>query len=800
MLTLIRQTFYTVFFLSIFPVFCWGQTIKGTLFNEESEAINFALVSLYQLPDGTMITQGFPSDEGVFNFSDLQEGSYQVFVEGGLGFDMYQSDLLVVKKDSSESIDLGNITLKYATQELDAAVVTAEKIKPVLEYDIDKIVMNVEGTSLGTMPSIMNILQLAPQVAIEGGKVTVLGKSNILLLVNGKQTNLKLESIPASIIESMEIISDPSAKYDANVEAVINIILKKGSLEGIQGTVYAKYIQGVYPRANVGTSIGVNKGKFSANINLDYSYNRIRSITDASRTFEATQPFYYSNTALRQELLEHTFYTDLDLSWAFNPKHSITLTTSYSMSRIPENKVFQTDDFTDVHQGSVIDSTLANETHTLAQGDNWQVQLGYDGKIGEELSISTAVNYINLQPLNNSNYKFDFTNAANTNDNRLITYGMNDTTKAHILIGQFDGSWNRKANRIDFGAKYTNLNTYYSIFFNNLNTTAIPGTDTWFRYNESIYALYLQWKGGWKNIQWRFGFRGEYAWTSGVDQKNASTNLGRFNYFPSAALLWILSDDHYLKLAYNKSIQRVHFFDRSPYEYYTSLYTNFVGNPLLRPQITHSVQLNYILMSRFQFTLYYNEQIDYMNQISERHGSLETFKNINFQNSNFGLSVSGQVGLTDWWKLAFKVSGTGIYTRGENQGQAFNTLSGYANIYLMQSFNLWNWMHIDAIASYRSPYSVAIYNTNHLFFFDVNLRKTFFDDQFTVSIYVSDVFGTNIERNSINFGTQQMEAVHNRDVRTVTLSLMYNFSKGREKEVNSKTTLDENTLNRINKN
>jgi hypothetical protein len=332
--------------------------------------------------------------------------------------------------------------------------------------------------------------------------------------------------------------------------------------------------------------------------------------------------------------------------------------------------------------------------------------------------------------------------------------------------------------------------------FNN-NDVQFTGNNNWFQYNESIYAAYLQWKGGIGNLQWRFGLRGEYATTKGVDKQNTSTDFGQFDYFPSAALFFMPSKKHIFKLTYNKSIQRVSFFNRSPYSFYTSLYTNYKGNPDLRPEITHSIEFDYILMSRFSFKLFHNEVIDYVSQVSERNGSLETFKSINFQNSNFGLSISGQLALSNWWKIGFKLMGSGIYTRGKVQNQQFNTWSVYTNLNLIQSFNLWDWMGIDAIANYTSPRSIGIYNTSHLFYFDLNLRKTFLNDQLTVSIYLSDLFGTKRERNNIDFNTQKMDVFHNRDVQTVTLSLIYNFSKGREKTVEPVNTINDNTVDRM---
>ncbi len=794
---MLRFFTFTIFLLLSYC--CWGQTIKGRLVTEEVEPINFALVSLHNLSNGHLKAQVFPSDEGVFTFGAIEAGSYRVHVEGGLGFDMYESDSLVIKDDPAQIYDLGDIVLKYTVYETDVALVTADSIKPMLEYDIDKMTMNIEGTSLGTLPSLSTLLELAPNVSQVGGVVSIAGKSNVLILINGKRTNLKLENIPPNIIESIEIISNPSAEYDANVGAVLNINLKKGSMEGIQGNVYAKYTQGIYPRFDAGSLINFNKKKFTAQLSIDYSYYKIRSVSIADRRFEATQPFYYSGSELKQESEEHSLNTNLSLGWSFNPNHDITLSGEYSYFNAPNNSTSQQDVFSSTLEAIDIDSTLDNTTTFKSIGNNFQAQLSYNGKFGKHWSIASELSYLYITPSNNSDFSFQLSNINNPAQNSVVNYHMNDSTQAGLLIGQLDLSWNKKSNTIDFGAKYTNINTYYSIAFEN-NNIQFTGNSNWFRYNEGIYAAYLQWKSSIGKFQWRLGLRGEYATTKGIDRQNLQTNIGQFNYFPSAALLFTLSQDHIFKLAYNKSIERVSFFDRSPYVYYTGLYTKFEGNPNLRPQISHSVSLEYFLMGRFSFQLYYNEVIDYINQVSELNGSLEAFRSINFQNSNYGLSVGGQFKPLNWWTISYNLAGAGAYTRGEAQNQPFNTWTAYVYLGLYQSFNLWNWMKVDAIVSYTSPYAVGIYSAGHLFFLDLNLSKNFFKDQLTVSIYLSDLFGTRLQQNGVDFNAQQRTVVHNRDVRTVTLSLIYNFSKGRKKEVEPINTIDDNTVDRLLKN
>lgn len=791
--------FFTSAIFLLLSYCCLGQAIKGRLVTESVEPINFALVSLYNLSDENLKAQVFPSDEGIFTFDAIESGSYQIRVEGGLGFDMYQSDSLVIKNGDKEIYNLGDIVLKYTVYETDIAVVTADSIKPLLEYDIDKTTMNIGGTSLETLPSLSTLLELAPNVSQVGDAISIAGKSNVLILINGKRTNLRLENIPPNIIESIEIISNPSAEYDANVGAVLNIILKKGSMEGIQGNVYTKYTQGIYPRFDAGSLINFNKKKFTAQLSIDYSYNKIRSVSIADRKFEATQPFYYSISELKQESEEHNLSTNLSLGWSFNPNHDITLSGEYSHFNAPNNNTNQQDVFSSTPEAVNLDSTLDNTTRFKSIGNNFQAQLSYNGKFGEHWSMASAVSYLYITPSNNSDFSFQLSNINNPAQNSAFNYQMNDSTQAGLLIGQLDWSWNKKSNTIDFGAKYTNINTYYSIAFEN-NNVQFTGSSNWFRYNEGIYAAYLQWKSSVGKFQWRLGLRGEYATTQGIDRQRLQTNIGQFNYFPSAAVLLTLSKDHIFKLAYNKSIERVSFFDRSPYVYYTGLYTKFEGNPNLRPQIRHSVGLEYFLKERFSFQLYYNEVIDYINQVSELNGSLETFRSINFQNSNYGLSVSGQLKPLNWWHISFSLTGAGAYTRGEAQNQPFNTWTAYVYLGLYQSFNLWNWMKMDAIVSYTSPYAVGIYSADHLFFLDLNLSKSFLKDQLTVSIYLSDLFGTRLQRNGVDFNAQQRTVVHNRDVRTVTLSLIYNFSKGREKGVEPINTVDDNTIDRLLKN
>lgn len=773
-----------------------SQHITGKLVNEESIPINFALVSFYQLGAEYPTTQQFPNEQGQFSFSSSESGSYFVLVEGGMGFQPHQSDTLILTGDSTQVIDLGTITVQYQIQERQTIVVEADAITPMLEHDVDKTTMNIEGSSLSTLPNLSMALRLVPEVANDGGNLTVNGKGKILVLINGKRTTMSLENISPSMVKSVDVVSNPSAEYDADVEAIINVTLKKGSLEGIHGNFYANYIQGIHPRASLGANLDINKKKFSAHFDINYEYNRLRTTSDVNRIFEETIPFYYSETNLTQELMDHNLSTNLNLSWRFNEQHRIEIMGGGSFNRAPNNTTQQEDIFTSTPEGTTIDSSLSNTTNTQSIADNFQARLSYDGHFGENWALSTTIDYMRLNPYKYSKYNFGFSDVFNANRNFVFDYTMNDSTRAHLWIGRVDLTWNEKGHEIKGGVQYTAINTFYNISFDN-NDVQLTGEDNWFKYNEQIYAVYGQWRGGLQNWKWRLGLRGEYSKTQGIDRQDTESDWEQLDYFPSAGVLFMPVENHIFRLTYSKSIQRVGFLGRSPYQFFTGLYTSFEGNPNLRPQITHSTDLTYILMRRYVFNAYYNEVIDYISQISELRGTLQTFRPINFRSTNYGLSFTTQFYLSDWWQLSFKAEGKGIRTHGVNQGETFDNHSIYTNLALVQDFNCWNWMNLGVTVSYTSPYTVGIYNTGHLFFVDVNLHKTFANDQWTVALYISDVFGTHLNRNSVNFNAQQMTAIHNNDVRTATLSLIYNFSRGRGQEDTGESNVDEQTLNRI---
>ncbi|WBM75942.1 outer membrane beta-barrel protein [Saprospira grandis] len=788
-----KALYYLSLISFFFSSYSYAQNISGQLTTAENEPMNFALVYLYQA-DGALINGGFPDKNGQFKYEDLAQGYYKIAIDGGVGFKSYEFDSLLVS--DSISVNLGSLKIEYA----EGVVIQAKKVKPVLEIDVDKTILNVADNSLSTFPSTAQVLALAPEVSVQNGAISVLGKGNIRILINGKRTNLKLENIQPNTILAIEIISNPSAKYDADVDAVINILLKKGTLEGVQASVYSKYTQGIYPRTDLGASINYNKNKFSANLNAGYDYNKIRSVTKGQRAFEVSLPYYYSNTYLQQDQCANNFYVNADLSWNFGPQHQLTLSGEYSTNNAPaeQNVNNQSDYFggDPTVSLSTADSFLQNQTHTQSQSNNYQAQLNYHNQFSEHWGMTAAINYMQLQPLSFNQYNFDFINQLDPGQSFNFSYQLADTSRAKLLISQLDFDWNKNAHSISFGAKHSYINSYYSLFFKN-NDINFTGEDNQFEYDQSIYASYISWKSSWKRWQWSLGMRAEHSDLAGADRLGLASQQKRFDLFPSASVLWFKSNKHIFRFAYSKSIQRTGFFDRSPYRYYTGLYTQFLGNPNLRPQITHSGSLSYILNGQFMFTLFQNEMIDYINQISEREGSLERFQNINFQNSTFGLSIGGQLPLKKYGQLSVKVSPTGIYSRGMAQGENFKTLSFNTNCYLMHSFSLWNWIQVDIVANYSSPMAIAIYERKHLFYMDINLRKRFLQDKLSVSLYLADIFGTNVERNSVDFYQQKMQVKHYRDVQTLTLSLQYNFNYGRERDIFSVETMDENTLERV---
>jgi hypothetical protein len=248
--------------------------IKGTLKDEKGEPLPFTTLFLKNSSDSTLYKGELSAEDGRFLFEHIREGSYYLEVKA-VGMSQYRSVTLIISESKPET-DLGTITLNPAATDLHAVTITA--YRPFIERQVDRTVVNVENSVVFAGASVMDMMEKLPAVQVnQDGIISLKGKQGVIIMIDGKPTQMSgqdlanmLRGMSSASIQKIEIITNPSAKYDAAGNAgIINIVMKKNKKEGLNGSLTGGYGQGRYEKYNGGFTIGYKNAKY----NLFANYN-----------------------------------------------------------------------------------------------------------------------------------------------------------------------------------------------------------------------------------------------------------------------------------------------------------------------------------------------------------------------------------------------------------------------------------------------------------------------------------------------------------------------------------------------
>ena len=736
--------------------------IKGRLLVEgTSTPVEFATVSVFNRADSSLSTGGLTDLEGVFNIP-VKPGSYYLNIQF-MGFqEVTISDVLVNRQN--RIFNVGDVSIKEDETLLDEVVVQTERTE--MELTLDKKVYNI-GKDLSNLGgSASDLLANLPSVEVDvEGNVSLRGSENVQILVDGKPSGLiglsgtgGLQQLQGNLIERVEIITNPSARYDAEGGAgIINIILKKDKAKGFNGSFQ---VQGGLPQNN-GASINVNYRTGWINWFVNYGVTARTSPGQGftNNFFFRPDSTYYinqDNDRERKSLSQNVrFGSDI----YFNEKNVLTLSASYRDADsdnttktgylfLDENRVQFSDRF-----------RIDNEEEVDV---NWQYELNFERDFkrkGQKLSFT-------LQQQDSEETEIsafdDVTNFVDGSSVDLIQRARNDNGEGRQLV-QLDyiHPFAKKA-KLELGLRY-NERTIFNNYIVESDSAAtgveanfeeVTELTNKFSFDERIYAAYGILSNQYEKLSWQLGLRAE--------QTNLDTQLiplnpedeGRteyepkrqdyFSLFPSANLTYKYSDISSVQLSYSRRISRPRFRNLNPFITYSNPLSLFTGNPDLRPQFTDSYEVG-ILQNRkassIYVGLYYRHTTDVVQRITELDGEGITRRlpmNLGTRD-DIGVETNINYDITK----KFRVTSTMNFFNsqvdgGENLSAEATTISTrlgtfYRNRKLLNAQLSW---------FYRAPQNTPQGTRKSIQSLDVGLSKDVLKNNGTISFNVRDLFNT----------------------------------------------------------
>lgn len=775
--------------------------IEGSVSNEKGEALEYVTVLLRQLQDSVLIAGTTTNATGQYTFESVTRGKY-VLTLTFVGY--HKQSTAIELQDGANSYLLPVIILKEYAQVLGEVVVRGQK--PLIEQEGDKLILNVQNSVVAAGGNVAELLQRAPGVSVDqNDQISLNGKPGVTILIDGKITYLPpaelatlLRSMNANNIATVEVISNPSARYDAaGNSGMINIKMKKSTSEGFNGS------------ATIGTGYG-RYGKANGNINLNYRTKKWTHFLTYGYVFD--KRFYYAwderispgnDKAISftkvidrvQKLPSHTWQAGSE--WQWDARNSISMSTTGSYNeRFTDNN-----SFLQIRPASASepDSTFIIDNDQQYRWHNISGSVGYKHiftRVGSELTVD----------FDHSRYGFGL------NDNFIIKgFEKEDIYKnEYNVLSDQPSSFNIYAGRADYthrlneqvsfetGIKYSYVKTINDIrFTNNLSgqyeTDTIRSSD--FNYAEQIGAGYVNVKTKLLGFDAQLGLRAEQTQYRGFSiRANKSIERNYFRVFPGINLNRTISENYQLGLSYSYRIDRPSYKDLYPYVFFFDPFDSQFGNPTLLPQFTHNIQVSQTIAKDYVINFGYSSIRQYMAftilLYEDQVSSYAIKKNFDaFQ--NYYLTVIAPIRVTRNWTINCNLNlfYNNFNTQFLNEIYTSSCFSGIANV--SQTITLPWGMTGEIAAVYNAPTVVGLFQNQALGSLNAGLQKQVFNKKATLRLNITDIFQTNRARYRIEYPGLDMNIYVRNETRIVRLNFTYTMGRATGKASRRRNTLED---------
>lgn len=762
--------------------FAQENSVSGFIEDDKGQSIAFAHIILMKAIDSSVVKGVSSNDKGFFIFDKLPSDTY-TFKFSFMGYtDVYKSFLV------DKPIDFGTIVLMESSEELDEISIIAKK--PSLKKLSDRLVFNIENTPLieGNM---FDVLKGTPGILVMDNNIQVKNISPTVY-INDKKVHLSgeelvqlLESSSANSIKSVEVITNPSAKYDAESGAVINIVMSKNLVTGYSGNVFANYTQGVFPKYDGGMSHFFKNDKIYFFANYTYSDKKINrdgeTIINYLDTNQAVNQIWESDVNRNTWTKTHNFNFNFDYS--IDDRNSLSL--SSMMLWMPYFK-YDISNRTNVF-GANHDLDFYYNANNQSNDDKYN--LGFDLDFvhrfkneGEKLTFNSHFTTYDYQ--RDQNVMSDYFNADHS-FMQHTAYRTDNNQNTQIFTVQTDYSLPLNSiSNLETGIKFSDIQTNSAILQFNINNGQeildMANSDA-FDYDEAIYAAYVNYSIDWEKLSLTTGLRAEQTKVNGFSVANNENNTSDYlEWFPTASLNYSISDDVSLFSNYSRSITRPDYASLNPFRFFLNDNTIVTGNPLLQPVIVNHVELGTTLNTRFTISAYYKTYANNVFElpIQDNVNNILTFTPINIkQTEEYGLDFITYFNVLKNWSVYFVTSFYNTTDESEFDN-VFLSRSQWSNYSILS--NDFSFLKDQSlIANFTMVYSSkgqqGFIEVDDLLFSELSLSKTILKSKGTLSLAISDLFNQQDFMTRSRYLNQYNSNLIIQDTRTIKLGFRYKF-------------------------
>lgn len=756
--------------------------VQGQVVFQDNSLAIAAAVSIIRQRDSALIGTAAVSTDGFFRFHNISGGTYIINVKYK-GYQDQSSGAFVVGTSTPVTVPAIKLIKSIALREVVIANKTA-----YIENRPEKTILNIEKGGLATSVSILDVLGSAPGVRVNhDGEVFLKGVQKAAVAINGRLIKLsaadlaeQLQNLPVGNISQVELISNPSGRYEASGSGgVINIILKKGQGEGFNGAVSPSAGRGNFYRFGSGVNLNYRTGKLNFFGNMNFNdYNTDHTII-TNRYVGAATKFdvdYYNS----QKTYSGSYNAGADYN--IDDTHTIgfLIVGSFNNSFLHKNTASA------IFNNSVHDSTLTTESTLNKRINNINYNINYNGKLGhssQTLSADADYSVYNRNSAEDLNSVIYYANTGITTD---PSYYVNHAP-THItdVSGRVDYvNPISKTMRLEAGLKSVYANSDNSQQFDKVISDVHYPNDflsSQFKYTENISSAYINYIATpSKKFDYQVDLRVEHTHSDAntIDEKHRVVR-DYTDYFPTVMLNYHAGDNHLLSLNFNRRIDRPLYQELNPIIAFQDRYNLTSGNAYLKPAYQNKIELAHTYKSKYTTTVYATFTSDFNNFTyfvqNDATGIFMVSKTNLKMARTYGLTFDAPVEVSDWWNININVDAS--YQHYADYAGKLDQGTTDAIFKLNQQFTLPADISINLSAQYEVPTFYAIYHYRSSYYASPSISKKLFGKRATLSLSVKDVFNTERDRYSTEYANLSMHGYDKKETRIGSLSFTWRFGK-----------------------
>lgn len=764
----------------------WAQNrlqVRGVVYDDAGSPIENVSIYLLSAKTKAIIKTTLTDESGVYNLTNVPKGEF-VIQASSIGYAPYVTNAFVINDVS--------LTMEAFKLVVEASIineVTVEGKVPLVQQRDGKLVLNVENSTLSAGNNALDILQRAPGVSVDKDEnVLLMGQQGANVTIDGRQTYMSgdqlasfLKAMDGSQIKSVEVGTGRTAKDDAEGSiGTINIVLKKNRLEGVNGTFLASAAQGKHTRGN--TSLNVNYKKNNTSFfgmygftadkrQYDLNINRIVKSDVVNRVFDQ-----------KTDMIDNDKTHNYRMGVEHKTSERNTVFMQFSGMRYDEKS--KSNSLTQIGPDGVkVDSVLHTATQTDEPFNRYSLNFNNEFKIdsnGKKLTFDADWTAFR----NKNSMNFDY---RTTDPSGILLYEpelerSSMPLKIDIYVAKLDYVQPIGKGKMEAGLKYSYVKSDNNLGFEhyvNGSWQEYAGRSNYFVYTEKVSAAYVDYSRELGKWSLKLGVRGEHT-----DSDGNSITLGRrektdyFKLFPSANVGYVASENHVFSLSYTKKVSRPNYRFLNPFEYFIDKFTSQRGNPYLKPQYTDGFAMNYTLYKMFNLSVgadfTKDAMVESLGQDSESGKTWITRDNLGKSSTSY-LNVNAPAQIGKVWTMNNNLTLVYMHFKGPIAGSYLNDGQAFFQGRSTNNFRLSKSLSAELSANYNSAFVYNVYKIHARWGLDLGFNYNFKDQKSSLKLAGTDLFRTQKNNISTNFGEFDSLIKQYNDNRTVRLTFTYKF-------------------------